>query len=72
MENKQEIEEKEALLKEYRSFEEFRMMSDEQLLEVDQFLRSYSQLVYNCFSRVEQKAKVIHVDFSKEQVKAAW
>jgi len=71
MENKQETEKRETLLSEYRTFEEFKAMSDEQLLEIDQFLRSYSELVYNCFSRLQQKAKVIDVDFNKEQAKAA-
>ena len=71
MKNELENEEKEALLNEYRSFEEFKTMSDEQLLEIDHFLRSHSELVYNCFSRVEQKAKVIHIDFGKEHAKAA-
>ncbi len=71
MENKQEIEEKEVLVNEYRNFEEFKTMSEEQLLEIDQFLRSYSELVYNCFSRLEQKAKVIHVDFDQVDLKAA-
>ncbi len=71
MENKLENEEREALLSEYRSFKEFTAMSDEQITEIDQFLRSYSELVYNCFSRLEQKAKVIHVDFDQVHLKAA-
>lgn len=71
MENKIESDEKEALLHEYRSFEEFRAMSDEQLLEIDLFLRQYSELVYNCFCRLEQKAKVIHIDFDQINRKTA-
>lgn len=71
MENKQETEERETLLNEYRSFEEFKTITDEQLLEIDQFLRSYSELFYNCVSRLQQKAKVIHVDFNDAVLKAA-
>lgn len=71
MENQLESEEKEAILNEYRNFEEFKTMSNEQLLEIDKFLRSYAERVYNCFSRIQQKASVIHIDFGREHVKAA-
>jgi hypothetical protein len=71
METKQENEEQAILLAEYRSFGEFQKLSDEQILEIDQFLRSYAELAYNCFSRLEQKASLIEIDFDRTHLKAA-
>lgn len=71
METKQQNEEQAILLAEYRSFEEFQTLSNEQILEIDQFLRSYAELAYNCFSRLERKASLIEIDFDRTNLKAA-
>jgi hypothetical protein len=71
MEEQQENEEQIILLAEYRSFEEFKGLSDEQILEIDQFLKSYAELAYNCFSRLEQRASRIEIDFDGTYLKAA-
>ncbi|GAA4746384.1 hypothetical protein [Flavisolibacter ginsenosidimutans] len=71
MENDIENEKHESLLNEYRSFEEFKAMNNEQILEIDQFLRLYAEVVYNCFGRLQQKAKVIHIDHDQVSLSAA-
>ena len=70
MEEQLENEEK-ILLAEYRTFEEFKGLSNEQILEIDEFLKSYAELAYNCFSRLEQKANLIEIDFDRTNLKAA-
>ncbi len=60
-----------SLMAEYRSFEEFQAFSDEQILEIDQFLQSYAELVYTCFSRQQQKAKIIAMNQDQNHLKAA-
>jgi hypothetical protein len=71
MKEQQENEEQIILLAEYRSFEELKGLSNEQILEIDEFLRSYAELAYNCFSRLEQKANLIEIDFDRTNLKAA-
>jgi hypothetical protein len=45
---KPEIESKE-LITEYRQFEEFKHLADEQILEIDKFFEAYSESAYQSF-----------------------
>ena len=60
-------------ISEYRSFEEFQAYSDEQILEIDQFLKSYAELIYNCFSSEfdNESGKVIELNKRQNNLKAA-
>ena len=66
-------EENETILFEYRSFEEFKEMSNEQILEIDQFLKSYAELIYDSFSSglENESGKVIEMNKNQNNLKAA-
>lgn len=66
-------EENETIVFEYRSFEEFKEMSNEQILEIDQLLKSYAELIYDCFSSglENESGKVIEMNKSQNNLKAA-
>jgi hypothetical protein len=48
-------EEKPEHLNEYRNFEEFNCLSDAQILEIDEFLKSYAALKYNCLPKMMKR-----------------
>lgn len=66
-------EENQTIVSEYRSFEEFKDYSDEQILETDQFLKSYAELIYDCFSSSleNESGKVIEMNKNQNNLKAA-
>jgi hypothetical protein len=60
------------IVSEYRKFEEFRDYNDDQILEIDQFLKSYAELIYECFSRHEDNGgKVVEMNKNQNNLKAA-
>jgi hypothetical protein len=60
------------IISEYRTFEEFKELSDEQIFEIDQFLKSYAELIYDCFSDLENESgKVIEMNNNQNNLKAA-
>lgn len=64
--------EHESTSAEYRAFQEFKGLSNEQILEIDQFLKSYAELIYECFSKHEQEeGKVITMKQHQNHLKAA-
>lgn len=70
MEKTYPIESTLTLMDEYRSFEEFKDWSEEQILEVDAFLKQYAKLVYQCFLGSEkEEARVVQL--SETQVSKA-
>ena len=70
---KSKDEENQTTVFEYRSFEEFKDYSDEQILEIDQFLKSYAELIYGCFSSglENESGKVIEMNKTQNNLKAA-
>lgn len=72
LKEKSKNEEKESTSSAYRAFQEFKALSDEQILEIDQFLKSYAELIYECFSKHEgESGKVITMKQNQNNLKAA-
>lgn len=73
MKNTPSSEEKPEYLNEYRNFEEFDFLSDEQILEIDEFLKSYAVLLYNCLPQIkeEKDSKLIQMNPKQDRLKAA-
>ena len=66
MEKTHPIETTLTLIEEYRSFEEFNEWNEEQILEVDAFLKQYADLVYRSFLGSEkEEAKVVPMSNSQ-------
>ncbi len=68
-----QTEENKSLIDEYRAFEEFAELSDEQIIEINELLKIYAELVYRSFShqRPHQSGKVIQLNSNEVLIKAA-
>lgn len=61
-----------SMIAEYKTFKEFENYSNKQVQEIDQFLKSYAELIYHCFSKHEkEEGKVITMEQNQNNLKAA-